>query len=192
MVTRTFSSKLASCPLKSVEFDASTVKILRGPSIFENVNPLDCFSTLVGAGGGAFFRSLILCQPRFRYTPAVRQASSSATAADQRAYRAASLLRIGSVNQNSQKLYRRWREERRSVGNISRLFRQRLWLCPAKFRCWPRPRCPGWYFSPGTWLHRRGAEDLLWYANPLDTKPRPSLVSDGYPALLDRANGFRG
>src|ERR1700676_407901 len=109
IVTFTFSSRLAPLSLKSVDFEASTVKILRGPSIFEKVSPLDCFSTFTGAAGGASLRSLIRCQPRFRYTPAVKQASSSATAADQRAYRAASLLRIDSVKQNSQRLYRRWR-----------------------------------------------------------------------------------
>src|SRR5271170_6885579 len=131
MVTLTFSSRLAPLSLKSVDFDASTVNILRGPSIFENVRPLELLMTLTGGGGGAARRSMILCQPRLRYTPAVRQASSTATAADQRAYRAASLLRIGSVKQNSQKLYRRWRGERSNVRKISRLFRQRRWLCPA-------------------------------------------------------------
>src|SRR5580693_5531296 len=125
IVTTTCSSKLAFWSLKSVDFDASTVKILRGPSIFENVSPLDCFSTFTGAGGGAAFRSMILCQPRFRYTPAVKQASSSATAADQRAYRAASLLRIDSVKQNSERLYRRGRAVKRRVARkTSRLFPQ--------------------------------------------------------------------
>src|SRR5580698_3907865 len=107
IVTTTCSSKLAFWSLKSVDFEASTVKILRGPSIFENVSPLECFSTFTGAAGGASLRSLILCQPRFRYTPAVRQPNSSATTADQRAYRAALLLRRVSVKQNSQGLYRR-------------------------------------------------------------------------------------
>src|SRR5580698_4601575 len=125
IVTTTCSSKLAFWSLKSVDFDASTVKILRGPSIFENLSPLDCFSTFTGAAGGASLRSLILCQPRFRYTPAVKQASSSATAADQRAYRAASLLRIDSVKQNSERLYRRWRAVKRRVARTSRLFPQR-------------------------------------------------------------------
>src|SRR5580692_9210372 len=192
IVTTTCSSKLAFWSLKSVDFEASTVKILRGPSIFENVNPLDCFSTFSGAGAGAALRSMILCQPRFRYTPAVRQASSSATAADQRAYRAASLLRIGSVKQNSQKLYRRWREERRSAGKLTRLFRQRLSSCPAKFQCLPRPRCLCSYFSPDTWLRRRGARDPLWCANRWDTRPHLSSGSNGCSILRDRASGFRG
>src|SRR5277367_1119997 len=100
MVTLTFSNRLAPWSLKSVDFEASTVKILRGPSIFEKVRPLELLITLTGGGGGAPLRSMILCQPRFRYTPAVRHASSTATAADQRAYRAAWLLRIGSVKQN--------------------------------------------------------------------------------------------
>ncbi len=113
IVTFTFSSKLAPWSLKSVDFEASTVKILRGPSIFEKVRPLDCFSTFTGAAGGASLRSLILCQPRLRYTPPVKQASGSATAADQRAYRAASLVRIVSVKQNSQGLYRRGRDAER-------------------------------------------------------------------------------
>src|SRR5580693_1175512 len=111
IVTFTFSSKLAFRSLKSVDLEASTVKILRGPSIFENVSPLELFITFTGAGGGAALRSMILCQPRFRYTPAVRQASSSANAADQRANRAASLLRIRSVKQNFQGLYRTRRGE---------------------------------------------------------------------------------
>src|ERR1700676_2393586 len=167
IVTFTFSSKLAPLSLKSVDFDASTVKILRGPSIFEKVSPLDCFSTFTGAAGGASLRSLILCQPRFRYTPAVKQASSNATAADQRAYRAASLLRISSVKQNSQRLYRRWRAGKMmSRRKTTRRFPQ--WQprsCLAKSRCLLRPRCPGSYFLPGTWPHRRGEEALLWCGN---------------------------
>src|SRR5260370_31883164 len=110
IVTFTFSSKLAPWSLKSVDFEASTVKILRGPSIFEKVRPLDCFSTFTGAAGGARLRSLILCQPRLRYTPPVKQASRSATSTDHRAYRAASLLLIVSVKQNFQGLCRRRRD----------------------------------------------------------------------------------
>src|SRR5579859_525378 len=106
IVTLTFSSRLDSTSLNSVDFEASTVKIFRGPSILEKVRPLDCFSTFRGAGGGAFLRSIILCQPRLRYTAAVRQASSNATAADQRANRVASLLSIDSVKQKSPGLCR--------------------------------------------------------------------------------------
>src|SRR5579859_6021941 len=172
IVTFTFSSKLASRSLKSVDFEASTVKILRGPSILENVSPLDCFSTLTAAGGGAFLRSAIRCQPRFKYTPAVRQARSSATAADQRAYRAASLLRMDSVKQKSQGLYRSWRKERMARETI-RPFRLRPRLCPAKCRCLRLPRCPGSYSSPGTWPHRPGAKGLPWSANRSDKKRHP-------------------
>ncbi len=58
IVIFTSSSKLASLPLKSVTFDASTVKIFWIPSPLENVSPLDSRATSCGAGGGAFCRSL--------------------------------------------------------------------------------------------------------------------------------------
>src|SRR5690348_3621801 len=50
---------------------------------------------------------MILCQPRPRYTAAVTPARQSATAADHRAYFAASLLFIVSVKQNLAGLYSR-------------------------------------------------------------------------------------
>ena len=54
IVIFTSSSKLASLPLKSVAFEASTVKIFWFPSIFEKVSPFELRVTPCGAGGGAF------------------------------------------------------------------------------------------------------------------------------------------
>src|SRR6266481_5332638 len=54
MVILTSSSRLASLSLKSVTLDDSTVKILRSPSIFEKVSPLDNRVTSFGAAAGAF------------------------------------------------------------------------------------------------------------------------------------------
>src|SRR6266436_5534138 len=108
MVIFTSSSRLASLPLKSVAFDASTVKIFWVPSPFENVSPLDSRVTFCGAGGGAFCRSRRATHFRSRNTPAVRLASSNAATADQRAYFAASFLFMSSVKQNFDGVYRRW------------------------------------------------------------------------------------
>src|SRR5467141_2865780 len=105
MVIFTSSSKLASLPLKSVAFDASTVKIFWVPSPLENVSPLDSLVTSCGAGGGAFCCSRCAAHFRSRYTPTVRLASSIAAAADQRAYFAASLLFMSSVKQNFDGVY---------------------------------------------------------------------------------------
>ena len=93
--------------LNSVDFDASTVKIVRFPSTFEKVNPLDCRSTFTGASGGALFLSMCATQRCLRYTPAVPAASNAAATTDQRAYLAASLLFMVLVKQNSLRLYRR-------------------------------------------------------------------------------------
>src|SRR5216684_3316032 len=106
IVIFTSSSKLASLPLKSVAFDASTVKIFWVPSPLENVRPLDSLVTSCGAGGGAFCCSRCAAHFRSRYTPTVRLASSIAAAADQRAYFAASLLFMPSVKQNFDGVYR--------------------------------------------------------------------------------------
>src|SRR5258707_14922017 len=106
MVIFTSSSKLASLSLKSVAFDASTVKIFWFPSILEKVSPFERRVTSCGAGGGAFSLSRCATHLRSKYTPAVRLASSNAAAADQRAYFAASLRFMSSVKQNFQGLYR--------------------------------------------------------------------------------------
>src|SRR5260370_18256374 len=106
IVIFTSSSKLASLPLKSVAFDASTVKIFWVPSPLENVSPLDSLVTSCGAGGGAFCCSRCAAHFRSRYTPTVRLASSIAAAADQRAYFPASLLFMPSVTQNFAAVYR--------------------------------------------------------------------------------------
>src|SRR6266403_217397 len=108
IVIFTSSSKLASLPLKSVAFDASTVKILWFPSILEKVSPFERRVTSCGAGGGAFCCSRCAAHFRSRYITAVRLASSNAAAADQRAYFAASLLFMSSVKQNFDGVYRRW------------------------------------------------------------------------------------
>src|SRR5216683_6240136 len=114
MVIFTPSRSLAFAPLKSVDLDASTVKIFRTPSPFENVRWLDCRSTSTGADGGAFLRSICRAQPRFKYTPTVSPTNTSATAALHRAYLAASLFLIAechlpgdiaSVNQNCRTMY---------------------------------------------------------------------------------------
>src|SRR5246127_3473595 len=94
MVIFTPSRSLALAPLKSIDLDASTVKILCVPSPFENVRCLDCRSTSTGADGGAFLRSMCRVYPRFRYNPTVSPANTKATAALQCAYLAASLFRI--------------------------------------------------------------------------------------------------
>src|SRR5260370_6018742 len=107
MVIFTSSKRLASLSLKSVAFDASTVKIFWFPSILEKVSPFERRVTSCGAGGGAFCRSRRATHFRSRYTPAVRLASSNAAAADQRAYFAASLRFMSSVKQNFEGLYRR-------------------------------------------------------------------------------------
>ena len=54
MVIFTSSSKLASLSLKSVAFDASTVKIFCVPTSLENVSPLESRVTSCGAAAGAF------------------------------------------------------------------------------------------------------------------------------------------
>jgi hypothetical protein len=59
--------------------------------------PADWRLTSTGGDGGAFLRSMWLVQPRLRYTTPVALAKSTAIAADQRAYRAASLLSMASV-----------------------------------------------------------------------------------------------
>jgi hypothetical protein len=79
------SNRLASWLRNSVDFEASTVKILRSPSTLENVKPFDCRSTFIGAAGGAPLfctRATILC---CTYTATVANASNSASVADQRA-----------------------------------------------------------------------------------------------------------
>src|SRR6266516_2282941 len=105
MVIFTSSSKLASLSLKSVAFDASTINIFWFPAAFENVMPLSNRVTSLGAGGGAFAFSRCATHLRSRYTPAVSAANKQATAADQRAYLAASLLVMLSVKQNLGRLY---------------------------------------------------------------------------------------
>src|ERR1700675_1728846 len=107
IVIFTSSSKLASLPLKSVAFDASTVKIFWFPSILEKVSPFERRITSCGARDGAFCCSRWAAHFRSRKTPAVRLASSNAAAADQRAYFAASLLFMSSVKQNFEGVYRR-------------------------------------------------------------------------------------
>src|SRR6266436_6194152 len=107
IVIFTSSSKLASLPLKSVAFEASTVKIFWFPSILEKVSPFERRVTSCGAGGGAFCFSRCATHLRSKYTPAVRLASSNAAAADQRAYFAASLRFMSSVKQNFEGVYRR-------------------------------------------------------------------------------------
>src|SRR5713226_7573395 len=113
MVILTSSSRLASLSLKSVTLEASTVKILRSPSIFEKVSPLDSRVTSLGAGAGAFRFSRYSTHLRCKYTPPVRLASNKAAPADQRAYRAASLLFMESVKQNFAGVYRRGGSGRR-------------------------------------------------------------------------------
>src|SRR6266853_2709638 len=98
MVIFTPSRSLAFAPLKSIDLDASTVKIFRTPSPFENVRWLDCRSTSTGADGGAFLRSTCRVQPRFKYTPTVSPTKASATAALHRAYVAASLFLIAECH----------------------------------------------------------------------------------------------
>src|SRR5579859_2826886 len=107
MVIFTSSSRLASLSLKSVAFEASTVKIFCVPNPLEKVRPLDSLVTSRGAAGGAFFCSRCATHLRSRYTPAVTVASSNAAAADQRAYFAASLRFMHSVKQNFAGVYRR-------------------------------------------------------------------------------------
>src|SRR4029077_6594600 len=107
IVIFTSSSRLASLSLKSVALAASTVKIFWVPAPLEKVIPLVSLVTSLGAGGGAFCFSRCSTHLRCRYTPAVRLASSNAAAADQRSYRAASLLFMDSVKQNFRGLYRR-------------------------------------------------------------------------------------
>jgi hypothetical protein len=92
IVIFTPSKSVAFNPLKSIDFEASTVKIVRFCSTFEKVNKLDCRSTLTAGAGGAFLLSTSRVHPRFRYTPTVSVASSSAAAALHRAYFAASLF----------------------------------------------------------------------------------------------------
>src|SRR5271156_2349753 len=91
MVMTTASSSVRLRSLKSVDWEASTVNSLRLPSPLEKVTPLDRRETLAAAATGAFFRSMRAFQERCRYTHAVPAASVKATAADQRAYREASL-----------------------------------------------------------------------------------------------------
>src|SRR5258708_12408567 len=107
---------------------------------------------------------------RSRYTPAVRLASSNAAAADQRAYFAASLLFMSSVKQNFDGVYRRWNALQRKE-RINRPI-QPSPPDPPKFPYSPRRRCPPLYSSPGTWLHRRGAASLPWFAYPRGWIPR--------------------
>src|SRR4029077_13135006 len=107
MVIFTSSNKLASVPLNSVAFDASTVKIFWLPSPLEKVSPLESRVTSCGAGGGAFCFSRYATSLRSTYTPAVALASNRAAAADHRAYFAASLRFMSSVKQNFEGVYRR-------------------------------------------------------------------------------------
>src|SRR6202047_4677793 len=97
MVIRTSSSKLASCPLNSVDFDAATSKMVRFCSTFLKLIPADWRDTSTGAAGGAFCFSTWRTQSRLTYATAVNAASTSATSADQRAYLAASLRNIHLV-----------------------------------------------------------------------------------------------
>src|SRR5215472_13577334 len=105
MVILTSSRRLAAFSLKYVDFEACTVKSFWVPTSLENVSPLSCRATPWGAGGGASFFSRCAIHFRRTYTPAVSIASKQATAADQRAYLAASLLVMLSVNQNFEGLY---------------------------------------------------------------------------------------
>src|SRR5260370_17382322 len=107
MVIFTSSKRLASLSLKSVAFDASTVKIFWFPSILEKVSPFERRVTSCGAGGGAFSLSRCATHLRSKYTPAVRLASTNAAAADQRAYFAASLPFISSLHPNLDDFYSR-------------------------------------------------------------------------------------
>src|SRR5260370_29622652 len=84
MVIFTPSRSLAFAPLKSVDLDASTVKLFRTPSPFENVRWLDCRSTSTAAAGGAFLRSIYRAQPRFKDTPTLSPRNTTATPARQR------------------------------------------------------------------------------------------------------------
>src|SRR5260370_25871753 len=106
MVISTSSKRLASVPLKSVIFDASTVKISCVSSPLEKVSPFDKRVTSCGAAGGAFCFSRYAAHLRSRYTPAVTVVTSNDAAADQRAYFAASLPLMSSVKQNFRRVYR--------------------------------------------------------------------------------------
>src|SRR5580704_5875841 len=143
----------------------------RFPSTLEKVSPLDCRETSLGAGGGAFLLSRCATHLRSRYTPAVRMASTNAAAADNHAYFAASLLFMHSVKQNFGGLYRRGRRLGETKQTSPRTPRQPP--CPQEFRCWRQPRNRAAYSSPDTWLHRRGAANLPWCANPRGRRPRP-------------------
>src|SRR5437867_2074091 len=105
MVILTSSRRLVALSLKFVAFEASTVKSFWVPTSLEKVSPLSCRATPSGAGGGASSFSLCATHLRCRYTPAVTIARRQATAADQRAYLAASLLFMLSVKQNFGVLY---------------------------------------------------------------------------------------
>src|SRR5262249_53392057 len=109
------------------------------------------------------------CQPRARYTAAVNPARQSATAADHRAYFAASLLFIISVNQNLVGLY----SQAAIAKELSRLFPRWPPAGAEGSRYSPLLRCRGSCFSPDTWPHRPGAAILLWSENPRDTPQRP-------------------
>ena len=138
MVILTSSNKLAALFLKFVALEASTVKSFCAPNPLEKVRPLSCRVTPSGAGGGAFFSSRRATHFRSRYTPAVSIANRQATAADQRAYLAASLLLIFSVKQNFGMLY----TKAAAPGVI-----------PAPWRQWIRPDAATLYFWP--WMPTR-------------------------------------
>src|ERR1700682_2447332 len=125
MMMRTSSSKLASCPLNSVDFEAETSKMVWFCSTFLKLIPADCRETSTGAADGAFFFSTCRTQSRRTYANAVTAASTRATTADQRAYLAASLRNMHSVKQTSCGLY-----SRRNRGGLIQPIRR--WpQCPA-------------------------------------------------------------
>src|SRR5260370_2458181 len=107
MVIFTSSSRLASLSLKSVAFDASTVKIFWFPSILEKVRLFELRVTSFGAGGGAFCCSPYATPLPSRYTPTVRLATNAAAAADPPAYFAPLLIFMYSAKQNFAPLDRR-------------------------------------------------------------------------------------
>src|SRR5437764_8744980 len=138
---RTSSSKLASWPLKSVDFEAATSKMVCFCSTFLKLSPADCRETSTGADGGAFFFSTWRTQSRRTYARTVMAASSNATIADQRAYLAASLRNIHLVKQSSGRVY--------SGGQKPLSWRIPHWPeYRGEYRCSLRPRYRDLYFSP--------------------------------------------
>src|SRR5713226_5255071 len=181
MVIFTSSSKLASLSLKSVAFDASTVKIFLFPAILEKVSPFERRVTSCGAAAALFaalYKRPISARDTHRPSHLPAATLPPPTSAHTSPLHFASCLQLS-------KIWKECIEERmfvqKEAGITRRIQRSRRSL--ARSRDSPRQRRRDWYSSPGTWPHRRDAAILPWFANPGGRRPRPRWPSAGCSPL---------